>query len=92
MRLPRVQFTLPRLMMLVALLATSFGVAAAVERRADYCRQRVRAHRRIIGCGTVFGIPALDEPTNRHKALIRDYEYAMWRPWIFLPIEPVDLK
>jgi hypothetical protein len=85
MHLLRVQFTVRRMMVAVAVVGVATGMALTVQRRAEYCRRMAAVYRDMVGCGTHFGISALDDQTDRDQAMQRRYEHAMWRPWESVP-------
>jgi hypothetical protein len=85
MKLPRPRFTVRLMMVAVAVAGVTTGTAIAIQRRAEYCRRMVAIYRNMVGCGTHFGIPALDDQMDRDQAMLRRYEHAMWRPWESVP-------
>lgn len=118
MRIPRVQFTIRRVMVAVAVVA--FLIAATqsalfFDRRLRYCQRQAILHwytgerHQQMGESLEVKARAMERknPTVRvdrqgvfdefrqaaHDREIKaQYERAMWRPWLRLPVEPAHLK
>ena len=97
MRLPRLRFTVRRLMLAVAIVAVILGAASGVRRRAERFRMIESYHRRNYHFSFV-GNPSLDaEKTakfiarnNWHNAMTMKYGDAADHPWLPIPPDPPE--
>jgi hypothetical protein len=86
-RLPRVRFTVRRLMVAVAVVGITLGALAACRSRSARFREIRDRHRAAMIVG--FEAPGEAAPAARldwHRAIERKYEYAARHPW--LPVAP----
>ena len=80
MRLPRPRFTVRRLMVAVAIVATVMAPGAILWRRSADLARRGREHdRRAAECASTY-------LSGYHERLAEKYATAARRPW--LPVEP----
>ena len=92
MRLPRVRFTVRRIMAVVAIVGVGFGVFHWVEWRAATFRQLAIHYRK--DCDWFYVLRGLAEPQSgtigrrfaHQKAMAEKYAWAARYPW--LPVEP----
>jgi hypothetical protein len=99
MRLPRVRFTVRRMMVAVAVIAILIEGVSLWQRAALY-RWKVRHHammERSSVIAVVEGPKAADNAelarlsevwSTYHAAMKQKYEYAVTRPWIYVPPDP----
>ena len=91
MAVPRVQFTIRQMMVLVVVVA-SCAYAAVLKKRTDSFRQRVSSHSRewfkTLPCHHgPYNYAMLNRASsNYHLELILKYEAAAKHPW--LPVDP----
>jgi hypothetical protein len=86
MRLPRVRFTLRRMMLVVAVVAIHFGLTAWMERRATQFRALYADHINKVGVVSSPKPWPHEVQGIYHLAMGEKYRVAALRPW--LPVEP----
>jgi hypothetical protein len=85
MRLPRVRFTVRRMMVAVALIASVLGLLVWMDRRAREFRDR-RDYHRTCWSAIDEGFDVEPAPAAYHRTMAEKYRRAAERSW--LPIEP----
>ena len=101
MRVPRVRFTVRRMMVAVAIVAIIMGAVDLWQNSVSY-RSKI-AHHAQMERSSVFVIGGDDTPaaheelarvsrawTEHHATLRRKYERAAARPWKYVPPDPPD--
>jgi hypothetical protein len=86
MRLPRMQLTIRRMMIAVAVVGVAFSIPAALRRRSEAFAQIYQAHFRAANA-LLFSPPRPMRVSlfHWHIQLGRKYQAAATRPW--LPVE-----
>jgi hypothetical protein len=85
MKVPQVRFTVRRMLVAVAVVATVLGLLMWVDRRAREFRDRRDFHR-VRWSAIDEGFEVEDAPAAYHRAMAEKYRRAAERPW--LPVEP----
>jgi hypothetical protein len=96
MRLPRLRFTVRRMMVAVAVVALVLGAVALGVRSGEF-RNRARYHE-VMAASPLLGVkpaPPVFDPVRYtpkwsayHARLKRKYERAARRPWLFVAPDP----
>ena len=98
MGLPRLRFTVRRMMVAVAVVAVLLGAFSQL-RRASYCMDRAARHvaqearlrdeGRMLASNTLLIAANLaDARADEHARLSSIYQYVAFRPWVPLPDDP----
>jgi hypothetical protein len=89
MRLPRVRFTVRRLMIAVAVVALAIGMFARsrqMSKIADRHAAQILEHSQMMPLPNGAFVMLLDNRGQWHQAMVAKYRRAARRPW--LPVEP----
>jgi hypothetical protein len=85
MRVPRIRFTVRRMMVAVAIMAVLLGLFGWMDRRAGLFRERRDFHR-VHWSAIDEGFEVEAPPAAYHRAMAEKYRIAAERPW--LPVAP----
>jgi hypothetical protein len=97
-RLPRLRFTVRRLMFVVAVVGVVFGLYIASEQRAAEFRQRAIHHtNEFSGCYSPEGLTTAQigiilQRREYHQAMMVKYRWAAHRPWLPVAPDPPEPK
>jgi len=96
MRVPRVRFTVRRMMIAVAVVGAMMGWFA-LQRRAERFQQRAAAHGRKAEAARDYmalGIynPTLTKHHAYHEEMRRKYDRGVLHPWLFVAPDPPEPK
>jgi hypothetical protein len=96
MKLPRVRFTVRRLMVAVAVMGVVFGLYIASEQRAAEFRQRAIHHtNEFSGCYSPEGLTTAQigiilQRREYHQAMMVKYRWAARYSWLPVALDPPE--